>query len=146
MKIFYNITRMRTYSGLGFSWDYRLWDALEMKEGIIMKYNNSRLSLKQRWLSFALCILIALLAGIFALYSYIEAYPFWTSACSLLVCAIMLFIAIFLLRLNMRRKRIQREFVSEFDKEIRKKEHMCPHCGALMGSGNTCAKCGYKGH
>ena len=38
------------------------------------------------------------------------------------------------------------EFVSEFDKEIRKKEHMCPHCGALMGSGNTCAKCGYKGH
>ena len=91
-----------------------------------MKYNNSRLSLKQRWLSFALCILIALLAGIFALYSYIEAYPFWTSACSLLVCAIMLFIAIFLLRLNMRRKRIQREFVSEFDKEIRKKEHMCP--------------------
>ena len=117
-----------------------------MKEGIIMKYNNSRLSLKQRWLSFALCILIALLAGIFALYSYIEVYPFWTSACSLLVCAIMLFIAIFLLRLNMRRKRIQREFVSEFDKEIRKKEHMCPHCGALMGSGNTCAKCGYKGH
>lgn len=111
-----------------------------------MKYNNSRLSLKQRWLSFALCILIALLAGIFALYSYIEAYPFWTSACSLLVCAIMLFIAIFLLRLNMRRKRIQREFVSEFDKEIRKKEHMCPHCGTLMGSGNTCAKCGYKGH
>ena len=86
-----------------------------------MKYNNSRLSLKQRWLSFALCILIALLAGIFALYSYIEAYPFWTSACSLLVCAIMLFIAIFLLRLNMRRKRIQREFVSEFDKEIREK-------------------------
>ena len=111
-----------------------------------MKYNNSRLSLKQRWLSFALCILIALLAGIFALYSYIEVYPFWTSACSLLVCAIMLFIAIFLLHLNMRRKRIQREFVSEFDKEIRKKEHMCPHCGALMGSGNTCAKCGYKGH
>ncbi len=119
---------------------------LEMKEGIIMKYNNSRLSLKQRWLSFALCILIALLFGILAFYSYMKTYPYWMSAGSLLIFVIMLLSAVFLLRLNLRRKRIQQEYVSEFDKEIRKKEHMCPHCGALMGSGNTCAKCGYKGH
>lgn len=117
-----------------------------MKEGITMKHNYSHLSLKQRWLSFALCVLLAVLSGIFAFYSYMETYPYWMSVVSLLVCIIMIFSAILLFRLNLRRKRIQREFVSEFDKEIRKKENICPHCGAMMGSGSTCSKCGYKGH
>lgn len=126
--------------------NYRLWDTLGMKEGITMKHNYSRLSLKQRWLSFALCVLIALLSGIFACYTYMEAYPFWMSCISLLVCIFMILAAVFLCHLNLRRKRIQQEFVRELDKEIRKKENICPHCGAMMGSGNTCSKCGYKGH
>lgn len=47
------------------------------------------------------------------------------------------------LKMNLRRKRIQKEFIYELDKDIRSKEVLCPSCGAKIGASGICPKCGY---
>ena len=111
-----------------------------------MKHNYSRLCLKERWLSFALCLLLGAIAGGTGIYAYTKHITCEVMCAGLVICVILSVTAIFLFRLNLRRKRIQQEFVNELGKEIRKKEHICPRCGAMMGISSTCRKCGYEGH
>lgn len=116
-----------------------------IKEGSNMKHNYSRLCLKERWLTFALCVILAVVAGIFAFYSFMEDKDTGMMI-AIVFCVVMVLCAVFVLRLNLRRKRIQKEFVFELDKELRSKENICPRCGSKIGASNTCSKCGYKGH
>lgn len=110
-----------------------------------MKHNYSRLCLKERWLTFALCVILAAAAGVYAFYAMVEKMETGIILAATLFCLVMIGCALFLLQLTLRRKRIQKEFIFELDKELRSKEHICPKCGAKIGASNTCSKCGYKG-
>ena len=89
-----------------------------------MYHQKTYLYGKERWISFGfLCIstLIILLA----------------------MSLLNLLLAGMVLKMNLRRKRIQKEFIYELDKDIRSKEVLCPSCGAKIGASGICPKCGY---
>lgn len=111
-----------------------------------MKHNYSRLGWKQRWVSFVFCILLTLILEIIAWIAYGKGLPLWATVCIAAAGGCSMLFAVYLFLLNVKRKRIQKEFIRELDKEIRKKEHHCPQCGAMLGAGTLCPKCGYRIH
>lgn len=106
---------------------------------MFMYHQKTYLYGKERWISFGfLCIstLIILLAAF--LTNQI------VSRSILLVMSLLnLLLAGMVLKMNLRRKRIQKEFIYELDKDIRSKEVLCPTCGAKIGASGICPKCGY---
>lgn len=108
-----------------------------------MRQQHRHMCLKERWGTFAFVLLMMLLCIVGAFYYSIHKQVFAMSS-MIVVAIICLIVAISLLCMNIRRKRIAKEFTGEFDKDIRKKEVICPKCGALMGASGICPKCGYN--
>lgn len=101
------------------------------------------LCLKERWGMFILILVTAILCGYIMYQSNISGDEIGIYIGGIL-CTICIIADLYLLNMNLRRKRIQKEFIGEFEKDIRKKEVVCPKCGALMGTSGICPKCGYK--
>ncbi len=104
---------------------------------------KKHLCLKEHWGMFILVLVTLVLCG-FVTYkaninkNEMEMYIGYA------LCILCIIVDLILLNMNLRRKRIQKEFIGEFEKDIRKKEVMCPKCGTLMGASGICPQCGYK--
>ncbi len=115
-----------------------------MKEGNTMKKGYSRLCLKERWASFGICLIAGIVAVAVAVFFFIKNQRMiGTGAC--LAAVILLLISCYIFQMNMRRKKIKKEYSFEFDRELFAKERSCPKCGASIGSNVCyCPKCGTK--
>ena len=107
-----------------------------------MKHQHKRLCLKERWGMFAFVVVMMLCCVGMAIHFSMQKQMMnmYGMIAVVIVCII---VGIALIHMNIRRKRIQKEFSNEFDKDIRKKEVLCPKCGALMGASGICPKCGH---
>lgn len=84
-----------------------------------MKQQNTKFCLKARWGSFAVLLTLGIMSIVLAWYGNT---PLWVHSLyiTFLICMIM---AGMLLRMNLRRKRIQKEFLYELDKDIQKRKY-----------------------
>lgn len=108
-----------------------------------MRQQHRHMCLKERWGTFAFVVLMMLLCTAGAFYYSIHKQGIEMSS-MIGIAIVCLIVAISLLCMNIRRKRIKKEFTGEFDKDIKKKEVICPRCGALMGASGICPKCGHS--
>lgn len=109
-----------------------------------MKKISSQIPLKEHWILFAVVCSIFILGGFVGIYLMFENKGTWGILC-IIGANIAFLVGLVILRSNLRRRRIHKEYMVEMNKELYARGQRCSNCGSSMHlHGSYCPNCSKK--